>query len=408
MLRGRIPQYKDQPRTFTEVEDDQFYITEAKEASSIAEILLNSTSDWKTLAAEIEAQGDDGVSSSPQVAALHSAFVAVSQWCLNLAKDEQASKFPENQGFAALILETAIRVARRTHQLSLPLPFPLYQSLAGTVADHPCFTSPLPYIIEMAKWTDTAVGPLSANFFSAPLVALARKRRIPDVIALLREMQTVYELQYLEESATQELLYTLKNEIRAMMQLTSDENEDLLLELILLLEPSIWKVFDKDPVDRTKGRLWDAVDILIDMEVNTRDVSPNQDFVQKSPIERDPMSGVASSDTYLDSMDIPKDSTSGFSSSEWQRLLEKSEGMKGVDFQISSIDGEEMTIEISRMLSPDFDDVAIDGLLYTREDVDFELPDIVSQLEKQGMTRLRYSKEFERHLLNQFEPQGIE
>ena len=150
------------------------------------------------------------------VASLHRAFLIVTQSCLNSVApchhtdvDSAGSYlFKDND-----VLEYALALSMRAHELSLPFHLPLYQSLAITVAEISSM-DPLRWIFQVANWTNSNIGPVNSTFFAKPLLALCRRRRLDDATNLIHAMNNVYGHKYIDSATTKEILFLLKDLVR--------------------------------------------------------------------------------------------------------------------------------------------------------------------------------------------------
>jgi hypothetical protein len=191
-----------------------------------------------------------------QISCLHRAFLAVTSWCLNVV-DTTGNGDPR-------VLEKALEVARRAHQLQLPFILPLHQRLMAAIATHydpqvhyrrsgapprNKLRTPGGLILEIAERASCSLGPQaisSSHFFRDALVALAKRRRYNDIVVILRGMESQFRIVELELDTLAHLLAVLKDTVEEEERQDSAELPSLsdnadFLEILNLLNPYVWK-----------------------------------------------------------------------------------------------------------------------------------------------------------------------
>ncbi|CAB9502200.1 expressed unknown protein [Seminavis robusta] len=183
-----------------------------------------------------------------QIACLHRAFIVVTSWCLDVV-DRTCDK---------TALDKALQVARRAHQLQLPLHVPLHQRLVVAIAQHydPIATSvpkhrvrsPAGLILEIAEraavsFDRTAVA--TSPFFRDALVALAQRHHYHDILTLMRGMESQFRIVELELETLAQLLAVLQDQC-------DNDNNDIAVtdqkdfyEILSRLNPYVWKTMSQ-------------------------------------------------------------------------------------------------------------------------------------------------------------------
>lgn len=227
-------------------------------------------------------------SSSPppcaEIASLHRAFLAITSWCLDVLETKQQQQnmshsaplandmVPRNEEEEEEqqqpttttttirtddILDRALTVSRRAHDLNLPFHLPLYQRLMVAVArqqQSQNHAPPRPHqyaategsyhndpeyyasaavtattvqtILEIASWVESRLdaSAVTANLFVPALRILMEQRQYPAVALLLVGMQSIYGLADLEHNVALEFWNQLR--VNTSSRHDRDENED--------------------------------------------------------------------------------------------------------------------------------------------------------------------------------------
>jgi hypothetical protein len=182
-----------------------------------------------------------------QISCLHRAFLAVSSWCLDvlvLSNDKR-------------MLEKALEVSKRAHQLQLPFHVPLYQRLLVSVAGY--YEPPNPkasvasLILEIANRVQVTLGlgPLQSScFFQQALLELVKRRLWKDVVTVLQGMEGLkekHDIAQLEYETMSILLSALEETVQedddsaGLFSTAAWEDQADFLEILNFLNPHLWK-----------------------------------------------------------------------------------------------------------------------------------------------------------------------
>ena len=168
-----------------------------REAVEAAQAMMALTSPTKSLAEAILANK----TSVEQVACLHKAFLAVTSWCISLVSMETS------------LVDCGLDLARRAHDLSLPLHLPLYRSLATAIAKH-SDDEVVDAILETANLAVSALHvTLEGSFFSDAILCLVEKKQISQAIELRTAIKDRYDVERLDNKAELEILNAITRDI---------------------------------------------------------------------------------------------------------------------------------------------------------------------------------------------------
>jgi hypothetical protein len=359
-----------------------------QQAVDAAESLLNTTNATIPLARTINQGRADG-----DVISLHRAFLSVIQWGILLQNP---------------LVDSLLRLSARAHDLTLPFHIPLYKSLTKLIGEHLPLNSSAENILMVAGWARDEFGPLSADFFSDSLLALVDRQRLNDVAHIIKGMKSVHQIDILDECLTKALLRRLKSTTRSSQE--NHQNKSRLeqdsLDVISLLEPSIWKIFGYNSLDPTNGNLSDAIDILVTTEEGSRNTFAEELSVEHSPGDEAEQLDEESLSSFLEEH-VPENSRK-FSWSELAQSHEESGHRAAHNWDLElSTSGDETILEVTGELTRSEEDhmskFAGNNILYVRSDGHRSIPDLVPQLcGKNGGEGLKYSKAFEQHILNNY------
>ena len=366
---------------------------------------------------------------SDDVTCLHRAFLIVTQSCLNLippsnlsdAASARSLLLKENE-----VLDCALKLSIRAHDLSLPFHLPLYQSLAIAVAENSSM-DPLKWIFRLANWTNFHIGHVDSTFFARPLVALCQRKRLADAANLIHTMNNVYGHKYIDPATTKEVLFLLKDLIRpiwAKVQSPPTRLEQDAVEIVLLLEASIWMILDYVPVEGENGGdnrgLREAVEAIMSTEEDAREALSSLeemicDATRSSFLDSDDFDydDDDDDDDYMDEDEIEHRTSTSTSSwdpkqdSNKQSVSGRLSGKRGAQLPMPGDktncgEGRFTSVEVDNDV--DEDNEYLDSIIYgrLRHQGYRDLPDLASMLhEANGGLDLLYSKEFELHVIRQ-------
>ena len=184
-----------------------------------------------------------------QISCLHRAFLAVTSWCLDVA---EVSRDPR-------ILDKALEVAKRAHQLQLPFILPLHQRLMNVVAQ--LYTPPsnsrssvASTVLEISSRASHTFGTnavKSSHFFQDSLLAMVQRRRWRDTLLLLQGMEYQHEIGQLDLNTLSQMLTLLEDFVQddTCCDLFSPDgdwqDEADFVEILSLLNPYVWKSMSK-------------------------------------------------------------------------------------------------------------------------------------------------------------------
>jgi hypothetical protein len=153
-----------------------------KDVMEAATTMLQITSKTKLLQMGISKATAD----TTQVKTLHQAFIVATSRCLLLVSQD------------ASLLSLALELARRAHDLQLPLHLPLHQSLCTELARHNPTRQNDDLVETILEIADMAVSSLhltlQSSFFSEALIALIQHGYFAFALELVREMKYRFDI----------------------------------------------------------------------------------------------------------------------------------------------------------------------------------------------------------------------
>ena len=439
--------------------NDSYQAVVVSKALDAAEELLLATQQTDSLS-PIVANHHQHPSEEPpvllQVTILHRAFLTLTQWCLVLATndrpqqqqqntDSESSSSPPSPLLLLLdnpLLEVALKLTARAQELSLPFHLPLYQRLVTTLAEHSL--DPIPNILNIAHGAASSFEFLPVTFFSGALVQLTQRQRLVDVVHLLQAMKTVHHMDLVERDTTKEILVLLKPHFNKgwiddsapdpeSSPMISTVEQDA-VQVVLLLESSIWNLLnnnngaDKDNDDTgmlEDATLKEAVGAIIRVEEEARQDAAHRQTLRDMLVE-DPFSDDEDDDDDDDDDDLDDDEFQNFQDytpntsqerafKDWMQAMANGGGELPRNMQIKiHRSGEETIMQVTGMMPEDEDDSdegehpherEMASLIYTRAHGYRDFPDVAAQVyEANGGLELLYSREFERHVIEQLDP----
>ena len=307
-------------------------------------------------------------------------------------------------------------------------------------------------MVQLSQWAQEELGPLSAEFFGPALVHLTQRRRLADVSEVIQGMRNLHDITIVDEETTKQILFLLRDHIRSVWRTERFVSvvEHEAIEVVLLLESSIWKIFDYEVLEgeALEGNLRDAVEAIVTTEEDTREsIWGLEELLLAEEVynrTRQPGGNDSDEGSELDDEDDENDNNDGGDEDELQSHEEDEEDdrshyfsykknastsgrgqsfldlLKTIDnsnarllgnltVKISTSGGETL-FHVSRSApDDDFDefDSELHEMIYTREDGYQDLPDIAAQLyHANGERDLLYSHDLERHIRTQMEPKG--
>jgi hypothetical protein len=437
-------------------DNDSYQATVVSKALDAAEELLLATQQTDSLSLIVANHHAHPLEEPPvllQVTILHRAFLTLTQWCLVLATSTRSpqqhahahSKSSSSSSFLLLLdnplLEVALKLTARAQELSLPFHLPLYQRLVTTLAEHSL--DPIPNILKLAHWAGASFDRLPATFFSGALVQLTQRQRLVDVVHLLQAMNTVHHMEYVEEETTREILVLLKPHFNKVWMnsnsaaphpesssspMISTVEQDA-VQVVLLLESSIWNLLNYgDDNDDGTGMLEDAtlkeaVGAIIRAEEEARQDAAHRQTLQDLLVE-DSFSDDddedddhdLDDDELLNFQDYSPNDSQGRAFKDWMQAMANGGGELPRNMHIKiHRSGEETIMQVMGTLPEDEEDDSDEGghpheremasLIYTRAHGYRDFPDVAAQVyEANGGLKLLYSREFERHVVEQLDP----
>ena len=188
-----------------------------------------------------------------QIISLHKAFLAVTSWCLDMLNNHNTNN--------KVLLDMALQLNRRAHQLQLPFHMPLYSRLMTNVAQHYdpnnviSNSNPQPrnkptaadLVLEIAGRVTTMLGPdaISSQVFRDPLETLTRRRQFGDVVAILTRLENNTDefrnILEIDKGTLLRVLFTLEFTLRQDNATDNWEKTADVLEILNLADPYLWK-----------------------------------------------------------------------------------------------------------------------------------------------------------------------
>jgi len=370
----------------TSVQQQENYFHRLKMAVNLAERLLHVTQSTNASVPQ------NNNSNKEDMIALHRAFLGVSQLCVSLMETGtntysrnakiNANSFVQQDLLEHPLLDHVLQLTQRSHDWGLGFHLPLYQKICQVIASQEnSIHSRSAWILKVVQWAQHHLHYLPNDFLEISLLELTEQNSTTETVSILQGMQTLQPQMWspsLNEQTTKEILLNLKGCIRSMYQKQSSPNanwtleEEHCLEIILLLESSIWKLAENE---RFLGEDDPILQQVIEGILNNTE----QDL---------PLLSSSSNDHHRHHQDDLEEFLH-----EANELVDALEGMEEHDDDDDNDDANNLPL----------DDPL---LLYTRPmECNDSLPDIASQLLKgKNSTKLRYSTNMERHIYFQFCP----
>ena len=156
---------------------------------------------------------------SPQYATLHRVFLQVISRLLDHA---HATALLDHR---VAVLQTSLLMARRIHELGLPMHLPLHQRLVHSFAKWGTLLmeeSPARLVLEAASWSPF----VTADTFNVSLCCLIESRQFADAAELLKGMRVDYKLERMEIPDVRDVLVALESAVNTVMTEQSSEQLD--------------------------------------------------------------------------------------------------------------------------------------------------------------------------------------
>ncbi len=199
---------------------------------------------------------------SPQYATLHRVFLQVISRLLDHTNDTALLEYRAN------LLQSALWMARRVHELDLPLHLPLYQRLMETFATSGHLLlgdSPARLVLEVSSWSPF----VTARTFSPSLCRLIESRQLSCAADLLKGMRINYQLERIDLQTTRDILLALQSivdEITAKQSSTQIDSlsqsicPDDVQDIVASLESFVQYVFQEETALLDQLKLMDSLD----------------------------------------------------------------------------------------------------------------------------------------------------
>ena len=356
--------------------------------------------------------------STSQIGSIHRAFLAMISWCLDTVEFSEGSSVVEEQ---TVTLEATLALARRAHDLRLPLHLPLYKRLMETFATgkHASIGAPVQLITEIASWVvDALDAPMEASLFRSCICRLIEGRRLSDARELLTIMKIHYGIELLDFETTTEVLLSLRTIVEEEVSCslsTSPEpmlypaiHEEDVFDIAAFLEASLVDIFadtdssspdimrenlktlrgklSQDEFEYLLERLADRLSDAVEKDKDTDDDDDPFNYAFRNILAKGVRNVTAK--TMLSA--LIKHHQSGTDESMLSQPHLKAAG--------SFVDGENRKVSNNLMMESDERDVGPritpSGIIYSRGQMD--LPDITAQMERfHGGQKLLFTKEFE-------------
>lgn len=425
--------------------DDSYQATVLSKALRASEELLLATQQIDSLSPIVANHHKHPPEEPPvllQITILHRAFLTLTQWCLVLSTGRPQQHAHSKASSLLLLLdnpllEVALKLTARAQELSLPFHLPLYQRLVTTLAEHSL--DPIPNILKLAHWAGASFEFLPATFFSGALVQLTQRQRLVDVVHLLQAMNTVHYMKHVEEETTKEILVLLKPHFNNVWNYSAPNPESPpmistleqdAVQVVLLLESSIWNLLNHGDTDDDTDMLEDttlkeAVGAIIRAEEEARQDVAHRQTLQDLLVEDqfsdddedDDDDDDLDDDEFLDFQDYTPEASQGRAFKDWMQAMANGGGELPRNMHIKiHRSGKETIMQVTGTLPEDEEDDSDEGghpheremasLIYTRAHGYLDFPDVASQVyEANGGLELLYSREFERHVIEQLDPE---
>jgi hypothetical protein len=284
------------------VGEDEIVQQEVIEAANTLLIVSNDSSAFQNLMMLKK------TSHAPQIASLHRAFLVLTTQCLDcvriVAASEEINETTEKDAHLQALMDPALALARRAHDLGFPFHLPLYQRLMETVAITPAKTATIPdTVLEIAAFvTDTLDAPIDCELFRPSLLALIHGQNFSQVVELMHAMRDRHGVKSFDPKSVFDL-YTQthdvlkKSFVEKNLTWRRDLPEAAVTEMAVLLEPSVLNLSAEiekqldEQEDNIKRALNEAVDELADEEAESMMTQFEQDEQEEeeSQIEPDPL-----------------------------------------------------------------------------------------------------------------------
>jgi hypothetical protein len=147
---------------------------------------------------------------SPQYATLHRVFLQIISRLLDHAFDKLLTDH------RVAVLHASLLMARRIHELGLPMHLPLHERLMQSFAKWGNLLieeNPARLILEAAAWSPC----VTADTFHSSLCCLIESRRFACAADLLKGMRVDYKLERMEIPSVREVLFTLERSVGAII-----------------------------------------------------------------------------------------------------------------------------------------------------------------------------------------------
>ena len=248
--------------------------------------------------------------SSAQVATLHRAFLDLTSCCLDHIQTDETPLVLEGKDSQPLLVK-ALCLARRAHELDLPLHLPLCQQLMETVSR--CDEIPemrnssAGIILEVSGWVaSTMDGPLDALGFRSCLYQLIETGRLDCAHDVLVGMAVCHNVRELDLTTTVDILLLLKKAVKNKIAASGDSSEffHAASRIVDHLESSIFPILnDSNSLsdDVVKGQVSELLG-----RMNTRDMASLLDtlFPESNEAEDTPNKNLQGKNDGIDPLDL--------------------------------------------------------------------------------------------------------
>lgn len=358
-----------------------------------AQAVMALTSPTKPLAEAIL----ENKANSQQVFCLHKALVAVTSWCVSLVPRHER------------LLQSAIDLAHRAQDLSLPLNLPLYRSLVTAIAQYSKDEQDAVLtILEIANLATTALNTLlQASFFSDALLAFVQQGQIQQAIMLKQAIRNRFDVVHLDRQATLKILQALEQHVQQHVD-NDNDNDDTRFDpaqvrrLFEMLRPSFHTpkssvIVMESLADRMAAE-------IIDEQTLTDALQHLEDFVYEENDEDD-----SDSDEEDDEPQSSVSNLTEFIFTERQVVDSLEEMLKRVESPnvLDASSQDDAVDEHTTTSQPDHDETNEERemtkqMVYLRDSTSWMLPDVTLQLvELNGGRDVFYTRQYEQEILKQ-------
>lgn len=369
--------------------------------------LLQATQNTVTLAPLIVKHPADG-----RVLSLHRSFWTLFQKCVEkLATAPHTTS--KSASFSAL-LEGTLRLAVRAREdFGFTLPISLYRDLATCVCVSPSEVKTTMWLLQIIRWIVQDFGNLPSNFLHQPLSELAQRRHFDIMVALLIQVfhKPDTSVKFLDEVTLQAIFRPLYEDFRAQVWEAPTrkgrraKTRLLMEELLLLLEPSVWRLFGYCPSSpEHQTTLREAVDVLLLSSTNesTQKETPAPSLPGTQEILQ-----ALFPDEYSDKWDSEED--------DWESSRGDSDNYTAWEYHID-MDADTAIVGMTRYAQEadanhdDQQTIATSKIPTSKAwHRVANVPDVVSQIEEATGRSLQYSESLKQDLLHSFgEQQNLE